>query len=169
MVFKRLKPLFRYHKIPVHAEQSAQARFYRKLLLAALCETWVNTGRFSPLREGASGKARSLWCEQRLMLAIVKYIFPQTVSVMELFENIHHLAEIMQRVKQTFAVRFNVLDGRTGHIWGDRYWSGIVEGPPEWAEGDCGGQRGRARETRSSGGRPATGRGGQTPDGAAGG
>jgi hypothetical protein len=31
------------------------------------------------------------------------------------------LPEIMQRVKQTFAVRFNVLDGRTGHIWGDRY------------------------------------------------
>jgi REP element-mobilizing transposase RayT len=45
------------------------------------------------------------------------------------------LPEIMQWVKQTFAVRFNVLDGRTGHIWGDRYWSAIVDGPPEWAEG----------------------------------
>jgi hypothetical protein len=46
------------------------------------------------------------------------------------------LPEIMQWVKQTFAARFNVLDGRTGHIWGDRYWSGILPGePPEWTEG----------------------------------
>jgi REP element-mobilizing transposase RayT len=44
------------------------------------------------------------------------------------------LPEIMQWIKQTFAARFNVLDGRTGHIWGDRYWSEIVAGPPEWAE-----------------------------------
>jgi hypothetical protein len=28
------------------------------------------------------------------------------------------LPEIMQWVKQTFAARFNVIDGRTGHIWG---------------------------------------------------
>jgi hypothetical protein len=45
------------------------------------------------------------------------------------------LPEILQWVKQTFAVRFNVLDGRTGHIWGDRYWSEILPGePPEDAE-----------------------------------
>ncbi|MDR1232079.1 MAG: IS4 family transposase [Spirochaetaceae bacterium] len=48
LVFKRLKSLFRYHEIPVHVEQSARAWFYGKLLLAALCETWVNKGRFSP-------------------------------------------------------------------------------------------------------------------------
>ncbi|MDR2730535.1 MAG: transposase, partial [Treponema sp.] len=46
--FKRLKSLFKYHEIPVHVEQSAWAWFYGKLLLAALCETWVNKGRFSP-------------------------------------------------------------------------------------------------------------------------
>jgi hypothetical protein len=46
--FKRLKSLFKYHEIPVHVEQSARAWFYGKLLLAALCETWVNKGRFSP-------------------------------------------------------------------------------------------------------------------------
>jgi hypothetical protein len=47
----------------------------------------------------------------------------------------YQLPEIMQWIKQTFAVRFNVLDGRTGHIWGDRYWSEILAGePPEWAE-----------------------------------
>jgi hypothetical protein len=48
LVFKRLKSLFKYHEIPVHVEQSARAWFYGKLLLAALCEAWVNKGRFSP-------------------------------------------------------------------------------------------------------------------------
>jgi len=48
LAFKRLKSLFKYHEIPVHVEQSAWAWFYGKLLLAALCETWVNKGRFSP-------------------------------------------------------------------------------------------------------------------------
>jgi hypothetical protein len=31
------------------------------------------------------------------------------------------LPEIMQWLKQTFAARFNWRDGRTGHLWGDRY------------------------------------------------
>jgi REP element-mobilizing transposase RayT len=44
------------------------------------------------------------------------------------------LPEIMQWIKQTYAVRYNVHDGRIGHIWGDRYQSVIVEGPPEDAE-----------------------------------
>ncbi|MDR1231612.1 MAG: transposase [Spirochaetaceae bacterium] len=44
------------------------------------------------------------------------------------------LPEIMQWIKQTYAVRYNVRDGRTGHIWGDRYQSVIVDGPPEDAE-----------------------------------
>jgi REP element-mobilizing transposase RayT len=44
------------------------------------------------------------------------------------------LPEIMQWLKQTYAVRYNAHDGRTGHIWGDRYQSVIVDGPPEDAE-----------------------------------
>jgi transposase len=48
LAFKRLKSLFKYHEIPVHVEASARAWFYGKLLPAALCETWVNEGRFSP-------------------------------------------------------------------------------------------------------------------------
>jgi hypothetical protein len=45
------------------------------------------------------------------------------------------LPEIMQWVKQTFATRFNVVDGRTGHIWGDRYASDMLAGePPEEAK-----------------------------------
>ncbi|MDR0637937.1 MAG: hypothetical protein LBG27_03380, partial [Spirochaetaceae bacterium] len=44
---------------------------------------------------------------------------------------------IMQRLKQTFAVRLNVLTGRQGHVWGERYWSEILAGePPGWAAVD---------------------------------
>ena len=40
------------------------------------------------------------------------------------------LPAIMKWIKQTFAQRYNRLTGRTGHIWGDRYWSAVVEGEP---------------------------------------
>jgi hypothetical protein len=40
------------------------------------------------------------------------------------------LPRIMQWVKQTFSVRFNMRTGRTGHVWGDRYWSEILPGEP---------------------------------------
>jgi REP element-mobilizing transposase RayT len=44
------------------------------------------------------------------------------------------LPDILKWMKQTFAVRYNRLMGRKGHIWGDRYWSVILEGePPEEA------------------------------------
>jgi hypothetical protein len=47
------------------------------------------------------------------------------------------LPDIMKWLKQVFAQRFNGMDGRIGHIWGDRYWSEILEGePPEEAEGE---------------------------------
>jgi hypothetical protein len=42
------------------------------------------------------------------------------------------LPAIMKWMKQVFAVKFNKTDGRSGHIWGDRYWSRILLGePPE--------------------------------------
>ncbi|MDR1095906.1 MAG: transposase, partial [Spirochaetaceae bacterium] len=42
------------------------------------------------------------------------------------------LPEIMQWLKQTFAVRYNVMKRLDGHVWGDRYWSKVLEGePPE--------------------------------------
>jgi hypothetical protein len=81
------------------------------------------------------------------------------------------LPEIMQWIKQTYSVRYNVYDGRTGHIWGDRYWSKIAaEGPPEDAKEYvfvpvvCAAGRGtRARKAAGGGrgdakGRPRTGR-----------
>jgi hypothetical protein len=50
--------------------------------------------------------------------------------------------EIMQWIKQTFAVRYNVMKGLDGHLWGDRYWSKILDGePPE--EGIAAGEAGR--------------------------
>jgi hypothetical protein len=70
------------------------------------------------------------------------------------------LPTIMQWVKQTFAVRFNRRRWRTGHVWGDRSWSRILEGePPEgvgevdWAAVDVGTVTG----VLSSGARPLDG------------
>jgi hypothetical protein len=51
---------------------------------------------------------------------------------------------IMQLLKQTFSLRFNIIVGRRGHVWGERYWSEILAGePPErakvvdWAEAEA--------------------------------
>jgi hypothetical protein len=62
------------------------------------------------------------------------------------------LPDILKWMKQTFAVRYNRLMGRTGHIWGDRYGSVILEGEPPEEEGAEkspaeGGGRPRYRET----------------------
>jgi hypothetical protein len=52
----------------------------------------------------------------------------------------YELPKIMQWLKQTFSCRFNVKTGRTGHVWGDRYWSEILVGdPPLGAEKVAGG------------------------------
>jgi REP element-mobilizing transposase RayT len=55
------------------------------------------------------------------------------------------LPEIMQWLKQVFAQRVNQAEGRIGHIWGDRYWSRIVDGEPEeGGEGEPEGDSGEA-------------------------
>jgi hypothetical protein len=61
------------------------------------------------------------------------------------------LPKIMQRMKQVFAQYYNGLEGRTGHIWRDRYWSEILEGEPE--EGAAGelGATGRVGPRRGRG------------------
>jgi hypothetical protein len=46
--FKRLKSIFRYNEMPARLPENIRTWFYGKLLLSALCETLVNTGRFSP-------------------------------------------------------------------------------------------------------------------------
>jgi hypothetical protein len=74
------------------------------------------------------------------------------------------LPEIMQGIKQTYSVRYNVCDGRTGHIWGDRYASWIVAEPPKDAEEYVfvpvvctASRRGRRRGTGKGGGGPGSG------------
>jgi REP element-mobilizing transposase RayT len=69
------------------------------------------------------------------------------------------LPDILKWMKQTFAVRYNKLTGRTGHIWGDRYWSAIVEGePPEAAGKEEGEETTAASKARVRGGvRPRRG------------
>jgi hypothetical protein len=42
----------------------------------------------------------------------------------------YQLPEIMQWLKQTFSVRFNITTLRRGHVWGDRYKSKILPGEP---------------------------------------
>ncbi|MDR0639722.1 MAG: hypothetical protein LBG27_12620 [Spirochaetaceae bacterium] len=45
------------------------------------------------------------------------------------------LPVIMHLLKQTFSARFNARTGRTGHVWGERHESEILEGgPPEGLE-----------------------------------
>jgi hypothetical protein len=42
------------------------------------------------------------------------------------------LPVVMQWIKQTFACRYNALKRLDGHVWGDRYWSKVLERePPE--------------------------------------
>jgi REP element-mobilizing transposase RayT len=69
------------------------------------------------------------------------------------------LPDILKWMKQTFAVRYNKLTGRTGHIWGDRYWSMILEGEPheeagEEAEAE---PKARVRDGEGDGVRPRQG------------
>jgi REP element-mobilizing transposase RayT len=51
------------------------------------------------------------------------------------------LPAIMKWMKQVFAQRYNAMTGRIGHIWGDRYWSRILEGEPDVAEESASGDR----------------------------
>jgi hypothetical protein len=58
------------------------------------------------------------------------------------------LPVIMQWIKQTFACRYNAMNRLDGHVWGDRYWSKVIEGePPESGSGrgDCGESGGEER------------------------
>jgi hypothetical protein len=61
------------------------------------------------------------------------------------------LPAIMQWLKQTFSVRFNLRRRRSGHVWGDQYWSRVLEGKPlertgevDWAAVDVGAETGES-------------------------
>ncbi|MDR2786616.1 MAG: transposase [Treponema sp.] len=63
------------------------------------------------------------------------------------------LPAIMKRLKQTFAERYNRETGRIGHIWGDRYWSRILDGDPPENE-----ENGGAVAASNTGVRPPNGK-----------
>jgi REP element-mobilizing transposase RayT len=61
------------------------------------------------------------------------------------------LPEIMQWIKQTFACRYNALKHLDGHVWGDRYWSKVIDGEPREEEIPAGGTgRGDCVERRAT-------------------
>jgi REP element-mobilizing transposase RayT len=72
-------------------------------------------------------------------------------------ENGLELPDIMKWIKQTFAQRYNRAMGRTGHIWGDRYWSRILEGEPPGEES------GGHAEASETGVRPPNGKNARKP------
>ena len=51
LLFKRLKSIFNLDELKAKTEKSIRVWFYSKLLLAAICETLDNMGRFSPSSE----------------------------------------------------------------------------------------------------------------------
>jgi hypothetical protein len=67
------------------------------------------------------------------------------------------LPVVMQWIKQTFACRYNAMKRLDGHVWGDRYWSKVLEGEPPEEEipvsgtgrGDC--VEGSAEEAEEGG------------------
>jgi hypothetical protein len=61
-------------------------------------------------------------------------------------------SDIMKWMKRVFAQRFNAAAGRIGHIWGDRYWSRILEREPEEGAGEAanGDRPRRRRKERKS-------------------
>jgi REP element-mobilizing transposase RayT len=61
------------------------------------------------------------------------------------------LPDIMKWMKQVFAQRFNAAAGREGNIWGDRYWSRILEGDPEEEEVEAAGEPANGDRPRWSG------------------
>jgi REP element-mobilizing transposase RayT len=57
------------------------------------------------------------------------------------------LPVIMQWIKQTFACRYNAMKRLDGHVWGDRYWSKVLEEePPEEAVREESGEEERAAD-----------------------
>ncbi|MDR2053403.1 MAG: transposase [Treponema sp.] len=73
-------------------------------------------------------------------------------------ENGLQLPEIMKWMKQTFAQRYNRWAGWIGHVWGDRYWSRILEGEPPEAE-----ETGGRTAVSNTGVRPPDGKNGEGP------
>jgi hypothetical protein len=72
---------------------------------------------------------------------------------------------IMQWIKQTFACRYNAMKRLDGHVWGDRYWSKVIDGePPEEAIATGGTGCGDCEEGSGEGRVASVEVGGQMPE-----
>jgi hypothetical protein len=98
IAFKRLKSLFHYNDLPAKNGESARAWFYGKLLLAALCETMVNTGRFPPQKQRCRGKRLpqyerlSLWRELRVALTLIAAMLLSEINYSDLSGQLNRLS-----------------------------------------------------------------------------
>lgn len=63
LVFKRMKSLLAYDKLQGTTEETVKAWFYCKLLIAALCEYFLNKASFSPVDEAGRNRGAALVLE----------------------------------------------------------------------------------------------------------
>ena len=56
LVFKRLKSILAYDELLTRKDSTSQAWLWCKLLTAAICETYIYLGAFSPSAEKATDK-----------------------------------------------------------------------------------------------------------------
>jgi len=98
IAFKQLKSIFEYNEMPARKTENIKTWFYGKLLLAALCETLVNTGRFPPQKQTNNKDASlcpdqmSLWRELRVILSIVTLMLFESLNSTDLLNLLSRLS-----------------------------------------------------------------------------
>jgi hypothetical protein len=86
--------------MPARKPKNIKTWFYGKPLLAALCETLVNAGRFSP-SAGRNGRGKkllshdrmSLWRELRLTMTLITIMLLESLNNTDLEKHLHSLSK----------------------------------------------------------------------------
>ena len=105
IAFKHLKSIFRYNEMPARLSENIFTWFYGKLLLAALCETLVNIGRFSP-QENVKEKAMdnpaqlSLYRELYIAQTLLVVTLLESLIDLDLFELLSRLSDACKDSKR---------------------------------------------------------------------
>jgi hypothetical protein len=84
---------------------------------ASWCEVWTAVNNRRPLFCRVFGEARKCFTFELRGLRLVEERLSFYIRLADGLQ----LPAIMQWVKQTFAVRFNLCTGRTGYVWEDWY------------------------------------------------
>jgi hypothetical protein len=100
MVLKRLKTLFHYNEILSKLEAAARAWFYGKLLLAAICEAVVNSGRFPPAESKTPAKEWSFWKELEISLLLVSMLVLGALDMGKMMGHLHRLPGVCANSKR---------------------------------------------------------------------